>query len=76
MALPDSGQAGADLLLEAGKRDFEHLENASRSDHAFLQSIAVRLPVAQIIAERISFKRQAELQGCAKLFNATGGTLR
>ncbi|MBX3564326.1 MAG: hypothetical protein KF730_07090 [Sphingomonas sp.] len=35
---------------------------ASRSDQAFSQSILARLPVAQTLAERVSFQRQAEIQ--------------
>ncbi|MEO6216639.1 MAG: hypothetical protein ABIO86_11455 [Sphingomonas sp.] len=44
----------------------------SRSDNALLQSIAVRLPVAHAIAERISFKRQADLQALREVIARDG----
>lgn len=43
-----------------------------RSDNAFSQSIAVRLPVAQTIAERTSFKRQADLQALREVIERDG----
>lgn len=44
----------------------------SRSDNVFSQSIAVRLPVAQAIAERTSFERQAELQAFREIIERDG----
>ena len=48
----------------AGKR--------SRSDNVFSQLIAVRLPVAQTIADRVSFDRQVEMQALREAIDRDG----